>query len=118
MELRCSSQFGFYAPVFIAVGFTVSLTVSVNVKSLLAYGLIKCEEKKFKKDLKTINKTLVLQLQSQGYSERDSQVAVLQSRNTTFEAALLIAVTNAEKSFKPVIFDTVQDEIISCKDNA
>ena len=101
LELRCSSQFGFYFPLFIASGLTISVTLALNVNNLLKFGAEIEKEKQFKNGLKTINKSLVTQVQQQGYSERDAQIAVLQTKNTTFEAALHAAVQNDEKKISP-----------------
>lgn len=86
---------GFYLPLFLTVGFSLNIDITVSVSSLLAYRTKLKVKKDFEKELQTIRSDLVDSLVQQGFELLVAQKAVIATNNTTEEAALTWAIEHA-----------------------
>ena len=102
--LSRGTTFGFYLPLFFNVGFSIDITFTASVTSLLAERARVKARKAFKKALKSIDAEVVREIMAQGFTERAAQLAVIKAsedaqgsgRCATFEDTLRIAMSTAE----------------------
>jgi hypothetical protein len=96
MTLSHSTSIGFYLPVIVTVGFSITITFTVSLKSLLAHRQRQKEQAEFNSQVAQIDSSIVEEVMAQGFSRVYSQRAVIATGNTTYEAALQWAMLNKQ----------------------
>ena len=86
---------GFYLPLFLTVGFSLNIDITVTVSSLCNYRAKLKEKKQFESDLKTIDPALVEALCAQGFNQLIAQRAVIATGSRSEEEALRWAMEHA-----------------------